>query len=117
MPAIVQIAYGLLLPRASDAIGTKPNGTTQLSSRSVFSARTCSVSSSRPCAVSSGRPVLMLMPHCTQMRAPKPSVLWQHGHVGPPASVTCDGASPAVGCPAYATVVERCLATGGSGAG
>jgi hypothetical protein len=75
IPAIVQMAYGLALPRASDAIGKSPNGTNQLNTRIEFSALTCSVSSSSPCAVSSGRPVLRSMPHSTQIFAPKPSVL------------------------------------------
>src|SRR5688500_5130171 len=81
--AMIHVAYGLRVPKASDATGKRPNGMIQLRTRIHVSARIASASSSSPFDVSSGRPDGTWMPHWVQILPLRGRCSSQLGQTGP----------------------------------
>src|SRR3954451_15371441 len=79
--ASAQMTYGLRVPNASDAIGYRPNGISQLTRRTVVSALPWRTFSSTACDVISARPVRRSIPQSVQISTPGDIVRAQAGQL------------------------------------
>src|SRR5437879_2333029 len=82
-PKLYQMERALRVPKASGAIGKRPNQRIQQISLTQARVRSVRSSSSMPREVTMGRPEGTLMPQAMQTLAVAGSCCWQQGQVGP----------------------------------